>query len=354
MSSAGDLTDRTVHPRRLKGGVRIPVPAWPWRLVAILQSYLARKGGEMDRSTRTATRSGVDGPMAANDSVAAAPAAGMGQGGLFADGDDVNQRLARLARAIEGEIIPRLMLAHREAHACDESAEPCAVVAPGDVEAFTGIVLGSDDDEALAAVESHLARGVPVETVFVELLAPTAHRLGEMWTQDRCDFTDVTLGLGRLQRVLREVSAGLSPAGGAVDVGEPAEGARRILLLPSPGEQHTFGLVMVAELFRRAGWEVCGGPWEAASDAARLVDSEWFDVVGFSLAAEMHVDALAECIGVVRQASRNGQVGIMVGGPVFRSRPELANRVGADLTAVDGREAPLLASRFLVARWRRG
>ena len=354
MSSAGDLTDRTVHPRRLKGGLRIPVPAWPARLAAILQSYLARKGGQMHRSTHMATRSGVDGPTAANDGVAAAPAAGRGQEGLFADGDDADQRLARLARAIEGEIIPRLMLAHRDAHACDEGAEPCAVLAAQDVEAFTAIVLDSEDDEALAAVEAHLARGVPVETVFVELLAPTAHRLGELWTQDRCDFTDVTLGLGRLQRVLREVSAGLAPAGGTVNVGEPAGGARRILLLPSPGEQHTFGLVMVAELFRRAGWEVSGGPWEAAADAARLVESEWFDVVGFSLAAEMHVEALAECIGGVRQASRNGQVGIMVGGPVFRSRPELAQRVGADLTAVDGREAPRLASRFLVARWRRG
>ena len=353
MSSAGDLSDPTVHPRRLKGGVRMAAPAWPWRLVAILQSYLARKGGEMDRSTRTATRRDGYGPVA-DDGETSMPSAGRGQSGLFADGDDVNQRLARLARAIEGEIIPRLMLAHREAHACDEGAAPCAVLAPDDVEAFTAIVLERDDDEALAVVESHLARGVPVETVFVELLAPTAHRLGELWTQDRCDFTDVTLGLGRLQRVLREVSAGLAPAGGAVDVGEPAEGARRILLLPSPGEQHTFGLVMVAELFRRAGWDVSGGPWEAAADAARLVDSEWFDVVGFSLAAEMHVDALAECIDTVRRASRNGQVGIMVGGPVFRSRPELANQLGADLTAVDGREAPLLASRLLVSRWRRG
>lgn len=354
MSSAGDLTeDRTVHPRRLKGGPRIPVPAWPWRLVAILQSYLARKGGEMDRSTRTAASAGLYGPITGGDSVATAPEA-RGQAGLFVDSDEADQRLARLARAIEGEIIPRLLLAHREANACAESAEPCAGLAPDDVEAFTAIVLGSDDDAALAAVEAHLARGVPVETVFVELLAPTAHRLGELWTQDRCDFTDVTLGLGRLQRVLRQVSAGLTPAGGSVDVGEPAEGARRILLLPSPGEQHTFGLVMVAELFRRAGWDVAGGPWEAAADASRLVGDEWFDVIGFSLAAEMHADALAQCITTLRQASRNGHVGIMVGGPVFHARPELGRQLGADLTAVDGRQAPLLASRFLVGRVRHG
>ncbi|NWG74647.1 MAG: cobalamin B12-binding domain-containing protein [Rubrivivax sp.] len=306
----------------------------------------------MDRSTRAAVRAGNFGASAAGHDVAA-PAPAGGQSALFADGGETDQRLARLARAIEGEIIPRLMLAHREAHACADSAEPCAVLAPGDVDAFTEIVLGADDDDALAVVEGHLARGVPVETVFVELLAPTAHRLGELWTQDRCHFTDVTLALGRLQRVLREVSAGLAPAGAVCDVGEPAEGARRILLLPSPGEQHTFGLVMVAELFRRAGWDVAGGPWELAADAPRLVADDWFDVVGFSLAAEMHAEALAQCIASVRQASCNGQVGIMVGGPVFRSRPELAQQLGADLTADDGRHAPSLASRFLVGRMRR-
>lgn len=310
----------------------------------------------MDRSTRTAGLRGAWQAASGQDDETAARSTAQadGQCRLLADPDEPDDRLAQLARTIEGEIIPRLMLAHRAACPCADGGAPCALLEPGDVEAFTRVVLEADDDDALAFVDSRLERGVPVETVFVELLAPAAYRLGDLWMQDLCDFTDVTLALGRLQRVLREISAGFTPAGVTIDVGEPAEGARRILLLPSPGEQHTFGLVMVSELFRRAGWDVAGGPWEVAEDAAARVGNEWFDIVGFSLAVEAHADALADCIAAVRQASRNGQLGIMVGGPLFRQRPELSARVGADLAAVDGRQAPSLASRFLARRPRRG
>ena len=58
---------------------------------------------------------------------------------------------------------------------------------------------------------------------------------------------------------------------------------RRVLLLPGPGEQHTFGLSMVAEFFRRSGWEVVGGTGPESLDPVRAVRDEWFDVVGISV-----------------------------------------------------------------------
>lgn len=257
---------------------------------------------------------------------------------------DADVRLAHLAQAIEHEIIPCLMMAHRAAASCPTVSLDGPTLGASDVEEFARLVLESDDEAAQACVETLIARGVAIEAIYHDLLAPTARHLGELWNQDLCDFTEVTLGLGRLQRVLRETSAHLSaPAvtGGAREVD------RRILLLPSPGEQHTFGLVMVAEFFRRAGWDVAGGPWEAGDDAVALVGDEWYDVVGFSLGHDSHVDRLADCIAAVRQASRNGNIVIMVGGPLVGERPEIAQRVGADLHACDGRHAPGLAERIV-------
>ncbi len=300
----------------------------------------------MDRSVRS-TASHDERRADGSTPRAPTPAAD-GQMTLLRDADRADDRLARLARAIEGEVIPRLMLAHRTAQHCVEVPPPVGVpLADGDVVAFTDVVLAADDEDALAFVQETLARGVAVETVFLDLLAPTARRLGELWTADKVPFTDVTLGLGRLQRVLRDVSAGFNPQGAVADVGEPAEGERRILLLPSPGEQHTFGLVMVSELFRRAGWDVAGGPWETGDDAPALVGNDWYDAIGFSLAAEMHTEALADCIAAVRQSSRNGHIGVVVGGPLLRDRPDLATRLGADLVTADGRQAPALVAAFL-------
>ena len=120
-----------------------------------------------------------------------------------------------------------------------------------------------------------------------------------------------------------------------------------VLLLPSPGEQHTFGLVMVGEFFRRAGWDVSGGAWTTGADAATLVGAEWFDAVGFSLGAEIHLEALAESIRAVRQASSNPDVVVLVGGPLFGECPEYVQQVGADGMTIDGRDAPALAERLI-------
>lgn len=256
-----------------------------------------------------------------------------------------DERLSRLARAIEHEIIPRLMLAHRMAEACPViPAANGEVIGADDVEDFAKLVLAPDEDLPLACVESMRSRGVSIESIYMDLLAPTARYLGYLWTEDLCDFTDVTVGLGRLQQVLRELSPGFERGSDQPDNG------LRALLLPSPGEQHTFGLVMVGEFFRRAGWQVAGGPWETALDAPAMVELEWYDMVGFSLGSEVHLEALRDCVTAVRRSSRNRRVAIMVGGPIFIEHPEYLLQVGADALASDGREAPSLAAQLIERR----
>lgn len=271
---------------------------------------------------------------------------GLDSAGEFGSGDEAanDGRMSRLARAIEQEIIPRLMLAHRTAP--ERVARPPPLdgesVTHEDVVNFAKLVLSHDEDKAFEAVDVLRARGVSIEKLYLDLLGPTARFLGGLWDDDLCSFTDVTVGLGRLQRVLRE----LSPAFGRT-IEHPSHG-RRVLLLPTPGEQHTFGLVMVSEFFRRAGWDVTGGAWGANADAAALVASEWFDAIGFSIGAEGHLDGLRDTIAGVRHATCNRGLAILVGGPMFALHPEYVQRVGADAMTIDGREAPALAERLIV------
>ncbi|MEO8279939.1 MAG: cobalamin B12-binding domain-containing protein [Ideonella sp.] len=257
-------------------------------------------------------------------------------------------RMSQLARTIEQEIIPRLMLAHRTpAEPLAPSAGRSHVVSEADVQRFAKLVLSHQEDMAFATIQLLRAQQVSVEQIYLDLLAPTARYLGELWEDDLCSFTDVTVGLGRLQRVLRE----LSPALGR-SVEHPSQG-RRVLLLPSPGEQHTFGLVMVAEFFRRCGWDVTGGAWVAGADAATLCCAEWFDVVGFSLGAEVHLQQLTTGIDSVRHASCNRALKILVGGPLFALHPEFVDQVGADGMTIDGRDAPSLAEALISGSTRR-
>ncbi|MBC7993963.1 MAG: cobalamin B12-binding domain-containing protein [Rhizobacter sp.] len=250
-------------------------------------------------------------------------------------------RMSQLARTIEQEIIPRLMLAHRTGAELPRPDRGSQAITAADVKQFAKLVLSHDEDAAFAAISAFRARQVSIEKIYVDLLAPTARYLGDLWDDDLCNFTDVTVGLGRLQRVLRELSSALGRS-----VEHPVQG-RRVLLLPSPGEQHTFGLVMVAEFFRRAGWDVTGGAWAAGADASALVSNEWFDVLGFSLGAETHLKPLAASIAAVRHAACNRHLVILVGGPLFGAHPEFVGQVGADGMTIDGREAPLLAESLI-------
>lgn len=248
-------------------------------------------------------------------------------------------RLARLARTIETDVIPRLVQAHRPAAANPQPGS--ALAAAADVDAFVELIIHGSEADTVLTIDGMRERGVAIESIYIDLFGPTARRLGEMWEDDSCDFSTVTVALGRLQRLLRE----LSPAFGT-EIGHPANGRRALFVQPRD-EQHSFGLSMVAEFFRRDGWDVIGGVGGAVASPQALVRDEWVDVVGFSVGSDGRLPWLRETIAAVRAASRNPTLAVLVGGPPFVARPEWATECGADGTARNGKEAPLVAERLL-------
>ena len=252
--------------------------------------------------------------------------------------------VAVLAQAIQHEIIPRLMLAHRTPIECDVPPEVATVqVSAEEVATFGQLILTRSEEQALACITRMRAAGAPIEAIYLDLLAPVARYLGELWEDDLCDFTDVTIGLGRLQKMLRDLNTEVEATR------NPTANGLSILLVPTPGEQHTFGLAMVAELFRKQGWEVVGGPYELADSPQVLTGHRAFDVVGFSLATSVNLNNLKKTIAEVRKASKNKGVCIMVGGPLFTLHPEYGSDIGADLVASDAQQAPSLVRLHLAS-----
>ena len=247
-----------------------------------------------------------------------------------------------LVSTIEGEVIPRLLLAHMATATAERALVPQSEL-PGseEIASFTKLVLEEDVTVASAYAQGMLDRGVPLEALFLGLFAQTARRLGELWVADLCDFTQVTIGVGRLQQLLREFARSIR-----TNTCDWVPG-RRALLAPTPGEQHTFGMLIVGEFLRRAGWDVTGEPAASREQLCDIVRDEWYGLVGLSLSSESHAKALMRDIRAIRRASRNEDIGVIVGGRVFAENPELATRVKADAMAVDGREAVDRAEELL-------
>lgn len=215
------------------------------------------------------------------------------------------------------------------------------------VERFGRLLMRGDMAHVEAFLDGLRHSGVAPETIYIELVQETARKFGEWWLDDSCSFSEVTMGTIRLQQVLRELGPWFR---GAVECPLPGH---RILLVPSPGEQHTLGLFIVADFLTRSGWDVWG---ETTTGEAvmRLVRDEWFDVIGVSVGCFSRLETVTTYIQRLRSASRNGAVGIMVGGPVFVEHPEYAATVGADATAPDGSAVPRTAESLLAPRTRTG
>jgi methanogenic corrinoid protein MtbC1 len=250
-------------------------------------------------------------------------------------------QVGRLVRTIEQELIPRLAQALRPSDlVAATAAEPLTVA---DVQAFSARLIDGNDVAVAESIERLRRRGIAVEALYVDLFAPAARHLGGLWDADWCDFTTVTAGLGRLQRLVRDLSPLFS-----TEIQYPTHG-RRVLLAQPPQEQHSFGLSMVAEFFRREGWLVEGGVGAAARDPVARVRAEWFDVVGFSVGSVGQLEWLREKIAALRPVSRNAAVVVLVGGPLLTTEPAWADRLGADGAPRDAREAPALAAHLASA-----
>ncbi len=269
---------------------------------------------------------------------------------MFDDGcdkleDASKEQLLSLLETVETNIIPKLVSTHRNAEG--SAAKTNVTTSPQNneevdeqVKEFTRILMQSDIRLATSYVEKLKQKDISVDTIYLDLFAPVAKYLGYMWEKDMCSFTEVTIGVGRLQELLRELSLNARYQSLQADTN------KRILLTPIPGEQHTFGMSMLIEFFNRAGWEVWGWPGISEKNLIPLVKKEWFQIIGISMYAEIHEEQLISTINAIRRYSRNPSVNIMVGGYAFESNPDLISEVGADAFTKDANEALLQAEQL--------
>ncbi|MEM1415321.1 MAG: hypothetical protein AAGH15_10485 [Myxococcota bacterium] len=211
-----------------------------------------------------------------------------------------------LMSAIEAQIIPRLMLAHgamQEQPANDTGAR--LSLSAEEVARCADVAVQQDMNALMRQLEGLAAEGVPVTSLLLDLLAPTARLLGDQWLQDERSFFDVTVGLGMLQRAVAALGRQSMP---------PVGHRGLIVLLAAPGEQHTLGIHVLGEILRNEGWAAHVEPGLDAGSLVDMVASEHVAMVGISVSHAGLIDSLSSLVHDVRRASLNPSLGVLVGG----------------------------------------
>ncbi|MGB7373929.1 cobalamin B12-binding domain-containing protein [Pontixanthobacter sp.] len=213
-----------------------------------------------------------------------------------------------------------------------------------DVETFTSMTTCSEASTLLDFVDNCLATGSSVEAIYIDLLAPAARRLGEYWEKDTGDFVDVTMGLWRIQEILRELALRVPPP---ISSGIPQRSA---LFSTMPGEQHSLGTLMVAECFQRAGWDTDVLMEPTQSELTGKFANRHYDMIGLTLSNDCPSGVLSDLIHTIRSVSSNPGICVMIGGRFVNENPHIADECGADGTAADAQNAVLMANEFVAAK----
>jgi methanogenic corrinoid protein MtbC1 len=243
---------------------------------------------------------------------------------------------------IEAQIIPRLLKAERiDPLRLSLVPNSRAMPTAPELDAFVKCCVSADPMAAQAFVAQLMDEGLDTENVFMALITPAARYLGEQWESDRMDFTQVTHGLVRLHAIAHEL--GFEYKDGPLVRGE----VKRVMIASAPGSEHILGPTIVAEFFRKDGWQVVVEVSPSVKELAQAVSNEWFDAVGISVSIEQQIQGLEALVQQIKTASRNPRLTVILGGPIFTLHSFEAAQFGAGGICTDAREAAALAFSLL-------
>ncbi|WP_161491116.1 cobalamin B12-binding domain-containing protein [Polynucleobacter hirudinilacicola] len=252
--------------------------------------------------------------------------------------------LESLVRTIEGKILPHIIEQHLES-SIPEDLLAKATIDENNILQLTNLVLQEDARISVDFVKEIHASGTSLEDIYLLLLTPVARKLGAMWEEDESSFTEVTIALWRIKQLMYDLSPIFQ------QYAEQNKTGSSIMLVPLPGSQHNLGLFMVSEFFAKAGWRIWGELAATEEEIIQMAANEWFDVVGLSASVREQFPQLKELIKSIKAKSKNPNVGVIIGSPVFNQFPELVDDLGADMVGMDAEDA-LEKATFYVERLR--
>jgi MerR family transcriptional regulator, light-induced transcriptional regulator len=192
---------------------------------------------------------------------------------------------------------------------------------------FDALLAGDRNAAVRAALDDGIARGLSVPDLYLGVIQPAQHRVGELWQENRITVAHehVATAISQLVMALAYPSLPREPFNG-----------KRVLVACVGDELHDLGARMVADFFEMAGFDIRYlGANLPTSSLVSMVREEQPDLVVLSVTMAFHIEAARETVARLREAGGDG-LRVALGGQAFAWSPELPAQFGAD---VHGRTA---------------
>ncbi|MEX5727644.1 methanogenic corrinoid protein MtbC1 [Rhodovulum iodosum] len=176
------------------------------------------------------------------------------------------------------------------------------------------------------------ANGLSISIILDGYIPEAARALGQRWADDELSFAEVTIGVARLQAILRDLGR-LWTMDGAADPKAP-----NIMIVVPLDEFHTLGGMTAASQFRRLGLSVCLCLGLPEDEILQKLGTRRFDMIALSASASAKLDSLHNLVKNVRQASA-WAAPIVLGGTVLERGKDVKALTGVDFATSDPKEA---------------
>jgi methanogenic corrinoid protein MtbC1 len=184
---------------------------------------------------------------------------------------------------------------------------------------------------AFAVIDAARAAGVPLSTVYLNVLQPAMREIGCLWQENKFTVAQEHLATAITQSTMARlyIEAGI------------AEPTGPVLVAACAGtERHEIGLRMLCDLLDVEGWQTTFlGASVPPDSLVAMVRERDPDVLALSATIDPHIPQLRDTIALVRRVVGEKRPLIIVGGRPFLERADLAASIGADMCARDAAEA---------------
>ena len=182
--------------------------------------------------------------------------------------------------------------------------------------------------QTLYLIQQFTEKGIPVTDIYVEILAESMRRVGEMWHTAQITVDTEHYCTSVTQMAMAQMYPSLFAS----------ERRNKTVLCACPGtELHEMGSRMVADLFENDGWDSmylgAAVPEDAMLDSIRENKP---DLIALSVTMPQHLLACRDLIDAIRKEFPDAV--IAVGGNAFRNTHEIWSQWPVDIYTNDARE----------------
>ena len=189
-----------------------------------------------------------------------------------------------------------------------------------------------------AAISTMMSDGLSLKGLYLDVLGPVARHLGTLWREDQATFLGVSTAAVRIEEILRKFQS-TKPI--------IVRSKKQAIFASVPGEGHTIGVRMAADLQRTKGWDIHLVTNASFGDLLSEIENSPAEILGLSIGSRASMHGLYSIVKALRVSRPNMK--ILVSGSLISVDTSPIELLGVDAIAGSFEQAETMMDELLVS-----